>query len=69
MALLRRLTYELILSITTTSVRMLQRAIAEHCGLCLTLLGWIRSSPDSCKSSASTGIGCVSSWQPILSRC
>jgi hypothetical protein len=47
MALLRRLSYELILSITTTSVRLLQRAIGEHCGLCLALLGWIRRSVSS----------------------
>jgi|688.fasta_scaffold162881_3 hypothetical protein len=41
MVLLRRLSYELILSFTTTSVLLLQRAISEHCGLCLALLAWI----------------------------
>jgi hypothetical protein len=41
MALLRRLSYELILSLTTTSVRLLQHAIGEHCGICLVLLSWI----------------------------
>jgi hypothetical protein len=41
MALLRRLTYELILSLTTASVRLLQRAIGEHCGICLALLALI----------------------------
>jgi hypothetical protein len=41
MALLHRLSYELILSLTTASVRLLQRAIGGHCGLCLALLGWI----------------------------
>jgi hypothetical protein len=40
-ALLRHLSYGLILSLTTTSVRLLQRAIGEHCGLCLALLAWI----------------------------
>jgi hypothetical protein len=37
MPLLRRLSF----SLTTTSVRLLQRAIGEHCGLCLVLLGLI----------------------------
>jgi hypothetical protein len=41
MALLRHLSYELILSLTTTWVRLLQCDIGEHCGLCLALLGGI----------------------------
>ena len=41
MALLRRVSDELILSLTTTSVRLLQRAISEHSGRCRALLGWI----------------------------
>jgi hypothetical protein len=41
MALLRHLSSELILCLTTTSVRLLQRAIAEHCAVCLVLLGLI----------------------------
>jgi len=41
MAILRCLSYELILSLTTTSIRLLQRAIGEHCGLCLALLDWL----------------------------
>ena len=41
MALLGHLSYALILCLTTTSVRLLQRAIGEHCGLCLALLAWI----------------------------
>ena len=47
MALLRHLSYELILCLTTTSVRLLQRAIGEHCGLCLALMGWIRRAVSS----------------------
>ena len=38
MALLLRLSYELILSLTTSSISLLQRVISQHCGLCLALL-------------------------------
>ena len=41
MVLLRRLSNELILSLTTTSSRLLKRAIGEQRGLCLILLAWI----------------------------
>lgn len=41
MALLRRHSYQLILSITTTSVLLFQEAIGRLSHLCLTLLGWI----------------------------
>jgi len=45
MVLLRRLSNELILSLTTTSGHLLKRAIGEQRGLCLMLLAWIDRDP------------------------